>query len=56
MGSSCTKPKDINNGHGGGGDSSKSDAFQSFFKATFLLNVWQALFSSEAAVHRCSSK
>ena len=41
MGSSCTKPKDINNGHGGEGDGSKSDVFQSFFKATILLGyLW----------------
>ena len=37
MGLSCRKPNDISNGHGEDGESSKSVAFQNFFKVTILL-------------------
>ena len=41
MGSSCRKPKGISNGHGEDAESSKSDAFLSFSKASNLLGyVW----------------
>ena len=41
IGSSCRKPKGISNGHGEDAESSKSDAFLSFSKASNLLGyLW----------------